>query len=804
LLENSDISKAKEYRDRLTNFSNEFDLGLFIHICRKSFWWVFLCIALALAGAAIYLRYTPYTYESKAVIQLAEEQQPDELLGVAAPEHNNEPEAKVELLRSKLLISRTVNKMPLRVSYFAKGEILTAQHYLSSPYQVDVLELTNVLIQDKQIQIAFESQDQFTIAYDGKVFEHCVIGKEISTPDFKILVGISDWEELFQSDQEYDLYFVFNSTNSLVAQFYDHLNVRILNSTAKTIEISLKDNNPYLARDFVRAHSTEFILFDLEKRRKSDDNVLSFLDEQIDTVYANLKRTEVQLNSYKQINKINDLDGTSQMYLGRLSEYDSEILQTQMEERLLNDVEVLTKKSSNDVEIYNLIPLVAGSKYEGALSGLLSKLHDQMLALDETLLSHTTDHERVKTLRKQIDIQKRVILQTIEALRDQITSRKRALDGKLAQLEGEYYAIPQKELEFARLQRLSAINEKYYTLLLEKSIEYKISKEGFVSNNQILDEAKTPAMPISPKKNLVLLTFVLFGVVLSFIIVTLRYLMHNEISTLNEIIKHSNGRMHSLGIIPKYKEEVPVSMLLVDQNPRSLMAESFRSVRTNLQFLNAERSKTSIAVTSTISGEGKTFVSLNLAGIIAFGEKKVIVCDLDMRKPKIHKGFNAPNDKGMSTLLIGKHSMDECIQKSTLANLDYITAGPVPPNPSELIISKRMDAIMEQLLERYDYVIFDTPPVGLVTDGVSLLKKVDIPVYVFRAEYSQKPFIQVADKLINENLINLNVILNGVDLDRNRYTYRYSYGYGYGYGHGSAGYYDETSTRKKGKRNKHS
>jgi capsular exopolysaccharide synthesis family protein len=234
------------------------------------------------------------------------------------------------------------------------------------------------------------------------------------------------------------------------------------------------------------------------------------------------------------------------------------------------------------------------------------------------------------------------------------------------------------------------------------------------------------------------------------------------------------------------------------------MAESFRSVRTNLQFLNAERSKTSIAVTSTISGEGKTFVSLNLAGIIAFGEKKVIVCDLDMRKPKIHKGFNAPNDKGMSTLLIGKHSMDECIQKSTLANLDFITAGPVPPNPSELIISKRMDAIMEQLLEHYDYVIFDTPPVGLVTDGVSLLKKVDIPVYVFRAEYSQKPFIQVADKLINENLINLNVVLNGVDLDRNRYTYRYSYGYGYGYGYGSAGYYDETSTRKKGKRNKFS
>jgi capsular exopolysaccharide synthesis family protein len=408
----------------------------------------------------------------------------------------------------------------------------------------------------------------------------------------------------------------------------------------------------------------------------------------------------------------------------------------------------------------------------------------------------------VKTLESQIDIQKRVILQTIEALRDQISTRKKTLDNKLSQLEGEYYSIPQKELEFARLQRLSTINEKYYTLLLEKSIEYKISKEGFGSNNQILDEAKTPATPISPKRNMVFLTFVLIGLFVSFIIVTVRYLLHNNISSLNEIVRHSNGRMHNLGIIPKYKEEVPVSMLLVDQNPRSLMAESFRSVRTSLQFLSSENKSSILAVTSTISGEGKTFVTLNLAGILAFSEKKVIVCDLDMRKPKIHKGFAADNSKGMSTILIGKDSIDACVQKSQLANLDFITAGPIPPNPSELIISQRMDGIIEELRSKYDYVIFDTPPVGLVTDGVSLLKKVDIPMYVFRADYSQKQFVQVADKLINENQISLNVILNGVDLDRNRYSYRYSYGYGYGYGYGQggAGYYDETSSSKKGKR----
>jgi len=167
-----------------------------------------------------------------------------------------------------------------------------------------------------------------------------------------------------------------------------------------------------------------------------------------------------------------------------------------------------------------------------------------------------------------------------------------------------------------------------------------------------------------------------------------------------------------------------------------------------------------------------------------------------MRKPKIHKGFGVENSEGMSTLLIGRGDIDRAIRKSKLENLDYITAGPIPPNPSELIISNRMTSLLEELKARYDFVILDTPPVGLVTDAVSLLIQADYPLYIFRADYSKKQFVQVADKLINENKIGLSVILNGVDLDRSKYSYKYSYGYGYGYGYGAGGYYDEGKGRK--------
>jgi tyrosine-protein kinase Etk/Wzc len=228
------------------------------------------------------------------------------------------------------------------------------------------------------------------------------------------------------------------------------------------------------------------------------------------------------------------------------------------------------------------------------------------------------------------------------------------------------------------------------------------------------------------------------------------------------------------------------------------MAEAFRAIRTNLQFINHTPGPKVVAITSTISGEGKTFVALNMAGIIAFSGKKVVVCDLDMRKPKIHRGFDVENSDGMSTLLIGKSTIDKAIRHSKLENLDYITAGPIPPNPSELIISPEMDVILAQLKAIYDTVILDTPPAGLVTDAVTLLQKADYPVYIFRSDYSRKQFVQVADKLQNENHIPLSVVLNGVDLDRSKYSRKYSYGYGYGYGYTSGdGYYEGKAGHKK-------
>jgi capsular exopolysaccharide synthesis family protein len=222
------------------------------------------------------------------------------------------------------------------------------------------------------------------------------------------------------------------------------------------------------------------------------------------------------------------------------------------------------------------------------------------------------------------------------------------------------------------------------------------------------------------------------------------------------------------------------SQLVVSEAPKSMLAEAMRNLRTNLSYINPDYR--TIAISSSISGEGKTFVALNLGAIIAMSGKKTILLDLDLRKPKIHLGFDVSNDDGMSSLIVGQSKLEKCIKKSRLDNFDFITAGPIPPNPSELLLSQNFKNIIAELKKVYDVVIIDNPPVGLVSDGVKNLTDADIPIYVFKSHYSKRNFAYRIKELFEmQRLKNLNVILNGVHVGRGS-VYGYGSGYGYGYG----------------------
>jgi len=264
--------------------------------------------------------------------------------------------------------------------------------------------------------------------------------------------------------------------------------------------------------------------------------------------------------------------------------------------------------------------------------------------------------------------------------------------------------------------------------------------------------------------------------------------LHNKISSLQEL--ESLSKAPILGVVPFYSgEKMKVSKLVIDKNPRSAISESLRSIRTNMEFMNAKREKSVLSVTSTVSGEGKTFVSVNLGAIIALSKQRVVIVDMDMRKPKIHLAFSHENSHmGISTILIGRHTVEECVKKTNIPGLDYIPSGPTPPNPSELILNDELDELLEKLKQYYDVIILDTPPVGLVTDGILVMRKSDLPIYVVRADFSKKVFLKNINKLYTVNKFkNLALVLNSI-------SHRQGYGYGYGYGNQ---YYEETTSNKK-------
>ncbi|HEV7231782.1 MAG TPA: polysaccharide biosynthesis tyrosine autokinase [Bacteroidia bacterium] len=796
----------ERYKERLTNFSNEFEPALFISLAWKSILWVILFFSVSLSVAFLYLRYTPKVFEASTILQINNSNNANKVLEsskIFDGESQDALAGDIELLRSKVFLKRVLSTLPLEVTYFDEGTFRTNEHYKESPYAVEK-KLKTGDIRGVRIFITRKSPTSGVLSYtiNGKKYEREFHDgqwiTDLPQADLKIAILDKNWN-VTSAVKKTLSYFVINDFGTLADSYHNRLSITLLNDAAKTVRIMFRDNNAVKTSDVVGSIYSEFIAYDVERRSESAKNVLEFIDNQLDAVFNRLKSSESSLETFKRVNKVSPSMDMASVNTIRLNALEDDIMRTELEENVLDEI---SKKVKTDVkpDVSSLLSMLAGSENLASLNAQVSTLYKLILDREEALFQNKSENQSIKAYDYQINIQKNMLLESIDAVKAKMQTKKENLNKISREYQIKFEHDPGAEVEYSRLQHLYEINEKFYTLLLEKKTEYQISKAGFTSKHLVLENPVTPTVPVFPNPNISFTLAIFSGLLLSLVLVLMRYLLHNKISSLNEITRHTGAGISILGIIPKYKKDIPVSQLLVDKNPKSLIAEAFRSVRSNMHFIAEENGPKVMTVTSTISGEGKTFVALNLAGIIAYSGKRVVILDLDMRKPKIHIGLEVSNLKGMSTILIGRHTVEECIQHSQLENMDFITSGPIPPNPSELMLSKKMYEIIDYLKTKYDMIIIDNPPVGLVTDGIDLMRRADYPIYIFRADYSKRSFIQNVDRLQNESGIKkISVILNGVDIDKRGYGYNYGYGHGYGYGYGSSyGYYDEARPGKPG------
>lgn len=789
--------------NKITTFNEDFDFNLFKKVIRKNLAWVFLFAVIAFLMAFLYLRYTYPIFESKAIIQVTMANSNSKILLDKNFQSSTDLPRKIELLKSATFLSRVFNKLPLDVSYYQIGSVLNYEMYRTSPFEIEYRNPINE-IYSIPVYTSFTDENNALLKVNLNNKENVFriqTNKWIRLPVIdSIKINVNNFDRIrkdMKGLNESPYYFTLTKRENLYRTYSYNLKVEVDNSSAGTIKVLYYERNPDKAADICNSIAEEFKIYDIEKQSESANNTIKFIDDQLKGVYDKLYDSELELQNFKTKNKLDD-EAPLPNFSNRIEDIESKINATQLDEVGIKTIEDAIAQEA-DMDVIKLVSLLSTTESKGSLSVVLSELQSLLQKKNQALYSVTKNSSKIAQIDYQIDIQKKLIFETLKLQKIKLANEKAQLEQRLNNYEDEIKmsALSFDRIEFVRLQKLNMINAAYYDKLITIKSELAITNAGVTSENTLLEASIASAAPFFPSKRLVALSALIGWFIVSLALVIIRYLLYNEITSMNEIMKHI--KLPLLGIVPNYKDIIPISQLIVDKKPKSIIAESLRSIRSNLDFLSKSDGSKLMAITSTISGEGKTFVALNMAGIIAFSEKKVIILDLDMRKPKIHVGFGVPNDKGMSTILIGRNTIDECIYKSSLNNLDFITAGPVPPNPSELIISSRMVEILDQLKERYDIVVADNPPIGLVTDGIRIIKLADYPIYVFRENYSKRNFVQNVRKLVSDNNItNLNIVLNAVDIKKSGYGYSgvYDYDYGYGYGYGF-GYYDEDIRRER-------
>ena len=741
---------------------------------RKKAVWLALILLLTNLVAYLYVRWTRPVYESHSILKLDIKSEAN-ILGLNTLSQNLDDLAgEIELLKSNLFFSKVVDAADMDISYYAYGRVLFQERYGNSPFRVEYT-IKNGAFYDRPIDLEIINRDQFVLSYtEGSepITRAYRFGEEIENAHYRFVISLTEHYTPGRDDIAY--YFTINSDRALVGYLGSNMKVEPVNFNAKTIRIGFEGYDQKKVRDLVYLIDSVYLEYTAEKKTQATQQKISFLDEQLLSIEQRLATYESYFENFTIDNKTNDLPSAIGETIAKLNELDSQKL------RLLSTQEAIYgiyDKVEKEEPIY-LGP--AGlTDYPEDISAYLVQLN-QLLNERELLLGSYKEPSLALQLKDQkVTLLKKDVTQLLAGYRTQLAQAIEEIEQKKKQVEQKFVQLPSRGTQYDKNQRYFELYEQVYLSLMQTKNELEIAKAGTVTDFVVLLPATMPGIPIAPKRVMVMGAGLVAGLVLCFLFVAVSYVINDKIGSQSELEGYTEAPI--LGTIPQSRKvKSRTSTLVVRDFPKSIISEAFRTVRTNMQFVGAQQQQKTISVTSTVGSEGKTFVATNLANVIALSGKKVVLMDVDLRKPKVHLAFaKDSHQRGVSNILIGEYEVRDCIISSGIENLDFISAGSIPPNPAELIASERFDALLDTLKTLYDVVIIDTPPVGLVTDGALVMKKVDLPLYVFRADFSRKGFVKTLNRLkSSQQLAHLSVVLNGASASAGRGEFD-KYGYGY-------------------------
>ena len=725
--------------------------------------------------AIIYIYITPNIYSVSTTLELAGKKkgvQSGDMLALAMGAETSNADTEIEMMKSRYLILKALKKLDMVHRYYMTYRYKKTELYENSPFEVVLENGKNIFFTIYPMNAQFyrleaEGRDPRT-SKKWKIDKVCSYTKSIETEYFDFTLYLKNGKKL---DKDKTYHFIVLGKNKVAIQVQQNLSIAPISDTSSIIRITYTDPVALRAQEFTDALAETYLAEEIAHKTKEASMILDFIDKQLEGINGNLQDSENNLESFKQKRNMMSLGSKAENIVKKMSEYEGKLAEASIQEQMLDSLYAEIKKGAN---IENISAAGLNISNTG-IPQLIQKLQEAVLKRKILRADYTAAHPEVRKLTQSIIQTKKVIASTIKTLQLRVSRRKVLLKNTIKKYKGMMETLPAKEKIFGGLQRKFIVNEKIYSYLLEKRATTAIAKASTVNKSRIMDRALVPDKPIKPKRKLIVMIGFISGMLLGIVLAFLLEFLDDDIKEEEDIRKLTDIPL--LGSIPFIEKDK--DSLKVIGSPKSVVAEAFRALRTNLQFMTSKHEKMVVSLTSTIAGEGKTTIAVNLAAIVSLTDKKTVVLNLDMRKPTLHKKFDVSNVQGMSTLLSGKVSLEKVIQKSKYENLDVIASGPLPPNPSELIGSEAMLKVIEELKGKYDVIILDTPPVGLVADAIGIMKLSDVSLYVVRSGLSKKGYITDIERMVKKYEIKgFSLLLNGVKASKRGYGYD---GYGYGY-----------------------
>ena len=768
--------------------------------------WFVVSIIICIACAWGYLRLTTPIYNISATVLIKDEKKGGgasmssdlEKMGLEGfVSSSSNVDNEIEVLRSKSLSREVVNNLGLFVTYMDEDEFPSKELYHTSPVLVS-------LTHQEADKLPGRMEINMILQPTGALGVQITVGEKEYRKQFDKLPAVFPTDEgtvaFFANNdtlsavrpenitKERHITAFINRPFSVLKEYVNSLSIAPTSKTTSVVVISLENTNTRRGRDYINKLLEMYNINANNDKNEVAQKTAEFIDERIGIISKELGSTEQDLENFKRSAGITDLSSEAQIALTGNAEYEKKRVENQTQINLVMDLQRYMKGNE-----YEVLPSNIGLQ-DAASAGAIDRYNQMLVERKRLLRTSTENNPTIINLDTSIRAMRTNVQATLDATLKGLQITKEDLAREASRYSRRINDAPTQERQFVSIARQQEIKSGLYLMLLQKREENAITLAATANNVKIIDEALADDNPISPKKMLVYLAALVLGVGLPVGVIYLIGLTKFKIEGRADVEKLTS--LPVVGDIPLADEKT--GSIAVFENQNNLMSETFRNVRTNLQFM-LENGKNVILVTSTISGEGKSFISANLAISLSLLGKKVVIVGLDIRKPGLNKVFNIPKkEHGITQYLTNTTAnLMDFVQPSDInKNLFILPGGTVPPNPTELLARGGLEKAIETLKANFDYVILDTAPVGMVTDTLLIGRVADLSVYVCRADYTHKAEFTLINELAENNkLPNLCIAVNGLDLNSRKYGYYYGYGkygkyygygkrYGYGYGYG--------------------